>query len=103
MKDAIQALKTTNLLDIYADKLAGAELKGGDFRGAVVVAKDFTGANLEGSDMRNACLARCAFRETKLTAVNFESAILFDGRLENTDFCRANLLHATLCEVALLT
>jgi len=93
--------------DLTGADLSRMELKGANFRGALLERVDFTGADLSGADFTGAVLARAELAGTNLSGVNFTGANLGLARLVGAkmekpgDFTRAVLFRADLSRARL--
>ena len=93
--------------DLTGADLSRMELKGANFRGALLERVDFTGADLSGADFTGAVLARAELSGANLSGTNFTGANLGLARLVGAkmekpgDFTRAVLFRADLSKASL--
>lgn len=93
--------------DLTGADLSRLELRGANFRGALLERVDFTGADLRGADFTGAVLARAELTEADLTDAVFSGANLGLARLvrakaeKGVDLTRAVLYRADLTGASL--
>ncbi|WP_224366484.1 DUF2169 family type VI secretion system accessory protein [Hyalangium versicolor] len=93
--------------DLTGSDLSRMELRGANFRGALLERVDFTGADLRGADFTGAVLARADLTEANLSEAIFSGANLGLARLiraraeKGLDLTRAVLYRADLTEASL--
>jgi uncharacterized protein YjbI with pentapeptide repeats len=79
--------------------LAVADLRGADFRGAVLYDVNFAGAYVSGADFRDARLTRVAFDDSDLLGARFDRVAIDRATFDNTCLERASFRSARLGSV----